>query len=138
MFSIRTVFLTTIVFLAAQTCSGVTDVPDLFLSEAFITYSGSGTVSLLVVPDGNGNPFTEAHDEQGNVADATITLYLRDAQGMPFVLFPHEDMWLETDGGVSAGLSILPSFRINRYLALFVGANLRLQPKCTPRNGRCA
>ena len=88
------------VFLFAQPCWGDTAVPDPFLSEAFIAYEGPGVPTVLVVPDGSGSPFSEAHDEQGQVVDATITLYLRDNQGIPFVYFPHEDMWLESaDGG---------------------------------------
>jgi hypothetical protein len=85
----------------AQPCFANTSIPDLYLSEAFIAYDGPGVPTLMVVPDGSGNTFTEAHDEQGNVVDATITLYLRDSQGVPFVYFPREDMWLESaDGGV--------------------------------------
>ena len=85
----------------AQPCFADIGVPDLYLSEAFIAHGSPWSPTLLVVPDGSGNPFTEAHDEQGNVVDATITLYLRDSQGMPFVHFPLEDMWLESaDGGV--------------------------------------
>lgn len=84
-----------------QPCFADTDVPDLYLSEAFIAYDGPGIPTLMVVPNGSGSPFTEAHDEQGNVVNATITLYLRDSQGIPFVYFPWEDMWLESaDGGV--------------------------------------
>jgi hypothetical protein len=95
------VILALIACFFCQPSFGITDVPDHFLSEAFIAYGGPGVPSLLVVPDGVGNPFTEAFDEQGNVVDATITLHLRDSQGMPFFFFPREDLWLETvDGGL--------------------------------------
>jgi len=95
------VILALIACFFCQPSYAVTDVPDLFLSEAFIAHGGPGVPSLLVVPDGNGNTFTEAHDEQGDVVDATITLHLRDSQGMPIPLFPREDLWLETvDGGL--------------------------------------
>lgn len=101
MFSIRTVLLTLFVFLAAHTCYGTTVVPDLALSEASIAFYGPESPTLLVVPDGNGNPFTQAHDQEGNVVDATITLHLRDSQGMPMPFFPGEDIWLEShDGGL--------------------------------------
>ncbi len=76
-------------------------VPDLVTSEAFIAFEGPGFASLLVIPDGNGNRFTEAHDELGNVVDATITLYLRDGAGSSIANYPFEDLWLESiDGGL--------------------------------------
>ncbi len=85
----------------AQPCFATTDVPSLELSAAFIAYDGPGFPSLMVVPDGSGNPFTEAHDEQGDVVDATITLWLRNNAGIPIANYPYEDLWLETaDGGV--------------------------------------
>ena len=83
-----------------QPCFADTGVPSLELSEAFIAYDGPGVPFLLVVPDGSGTPFTEALDEQGNVVDATITLYLRDPQGSPIANFPREDLWLETGDDV--------------------------------------
>jgi len=84
---------------SAQICLAITGVPSLVLSEANIAYSGPGVPSLLVVPDGTGNPFTEAHDEAGAVVDATITMVLRDPQGHPITNFPLEDLWLESDDG---------------------------------------
>lgn len=63
-------------------------------SEAFVAYNGPGTPTLLVVPDGNGSPFTAALDAEGNEVDATITLILRDALGIPIADYPAEDCWL--------------------------------------------
>lgn len=71
-------------------------IPDLEQSEAFVAYNGPGTPTLLVVPDGNGSPFTTALDAEGNVVDATITLILRDAMGVPIADYPAEDCWLES------------------------------------------
>ena len=96
MLKFKIVILAFAVSFLAQPCFGVSGVPDLFQSEASIAYVGPGTASLMVVPDGSGNSFTEAHDEQGNVVDATITLYLRDSQGVPIVAYPLEDLWLES------------------------------------------
>lgn len=91
------------VFLASLACFADTGIPDPYLSEAVCAYDGPGVPSLLVVPDGSGPAFTAAHDEDGNVVDATVTLYLRDFQGIPFPNFPREDMWLEAvDGGLAS------------------------------------
>jgi hypothetical protein len=105
----RRLFLPLALFLLAQPCVGDTDVPDLEMSEANIAYVGPGVPSLLLVPDGSGNSFTEARDEQGQPVDATITLYLRDFLGNPFYLFPREDMWLQANDGnqVACGWGML-------------------------------
>lgn len=97
------------VVLAALPCLADTNIPDLELSEATIAYGGPGIASLLVVPDGSGPTFTQARDEDGNEVDATITLYLRDPLGVPFVHYPHEDLWLETadDGLVACGYGLV-------------------------------
>jgi len=101
MLKFKIVILVFAISFLAQPCFATSGVPDLFLSQAFIAYDEPGIPYLLVVPDGSGNPFTGAFDEQGNLADATITLYLRDSQGSLIVNFPHEDMWLEpADDGV--------------------------------------
>ena len=96
MLKLRIVILVFAVSCLNQPCFGISGVPDLFQSEASLTYDGPGTASLMVVPDGSGNSFTEAHDEQGNMVDATITLYLRDSQGVQIVAYPFEDLWLES------------------------------------------
>jgi len=83
--------------LAALPCYADAIIPDLELSEATIAYGGPGVPSLLVVPDRSGRPFTQAFDEDGNLVDATITLIVRDPVGVPFVNYPSEDLWLETD-----------------------------------------
>lgn len=82
--------------LTAWPCFSITDVPDLYLSEAVCAYSGQGNPSLMVVTDESGPAFTAARDQDGNLVDATITLYLRDSQGIPLVNFPREDLWLES------------------------------------------
>jgi hypothetical protein len=78
-------------------------VPDLQLSEAFISYPGPGMVTLLVVPDGSGIPFTQAKDPAGNPVDATITLTILDALGdnTTFASYPREDLWLQFAGGTT-------------------------------------
>jgi len=101
MLKFQTVILLFAVTLIAQPCLALSGVPDLYTSEAFTAFEGPGLASLLVVPDGSGNRFTEAHDEQGNVVDATITLFLRDGAAVPIANYPFEDLWLESiDGGL--------------------------------------
>lgn len=92
--SISLIFLSAVLF--AFPCFSTTDVPDLVLSEAVCAYSGQGNPALLVLPDESGPAFTAARDQEGNLVDATITLFLRDSQNVPFILFPREDMWLES------------------------------------------
>jgi hypothetical protein len=97
----KIVVLAFAVFFIAQPYFAFSGVPDVSRSEAFIAYTGPGIPSLLVVPDGNGSRFTEAHDEQGNMVDATITLFVRDGAGTSIAYYPHEDLWLESaDGGM--------------------------------------
>jgi hypothetical protein len=85
--------------LLALPCTGTTELPDPLLSDASIAYGGPDIPSLLIAPDGSGPSFAAARDEEGQTVDATITLHLRDFQGNPFILFPREDMWLETHDG---------------------------------------
>jgi len=84
------------VFFLASPCLAQICIPNYSHSEAYIAYTGPGTPSLLVAPDGNGNPFTWAHDEQGNVVDATVTLYLLYPDLDPVPDYPLEDLWLGT------------------------------------------
>lgn len=89
------------VFILVLPCLAQIGIPDLSHSLAFIAYDGPGTPSLLVVPDGNGGLFTAAHDEEGNVVDATITLYMLDVHENPIANYPFEDLWLESmDSGL--------------------------------------
>ena len=99
MLEFRLFFALLALCLLAQPGAGQTSLPDPDLSDATIVYGGPGIPSLLIVPDGSGNSFDAARDEAGQPVDATITLHLRGFQGDPFVLFPREDMWLETHNG---------------------------------------
>lgn len=97
MFKSTIIFLATVLVFTASPFLALAGIPDLNQCSVSMAYSGPLTVSLLVVPDGDGNPFTEAHDSDGMVADATITLIIRDGGGVPVVNFPHEDCWLESN-----------------------------------------
>lgn len=91
----------TFLFIVVPGLADVPTIPDLSHSFATIAYNGPGTPTLLVVPDGNGNPFTEARIEDGTVVDATITLTILDPMDVPIAHYPFEDCWLESmDGGL--------------------------------------
>ncbi len=78
-------------------------VPDVTQCSATRAYTGPERTILFNVPDGNGNAFTEAVKVGGGVADATITVIVRDGAGVPVVNFPSEDTWIESvDGGMVA------------------------------------
>ncbi|MBK7670223.1 MAG: hypothetical protein IPJ24_02360 [bacterium] len=75
----------------------VTGLPDFQYSYYVWSAAGAGPVNLLVVPDGSGPPFTQAHRAGGSIVDATIELVLTHPCG-PFANFPREDIWLEAAG----------------------------------------
>ena len=92
--------ITLIVGAASLAMAGVPDVTQCSASRA---YTGPERTVLFNVPDGNGNAFTEAVKVGGGVADATITIIIRDGAGVPVVNFPFEDTWIESvDGGMVA------------------------------------
>ncbi|MFH2052901.1 MAG: hypothetical protein ABIK96_10595 [bacterium] len=70
-------------------------VPDLVLSGA--TTAATVPVTLFVLPDGNGDPLTEATVHGGGKMNATIALTLLDGAMVPIPGYPAEDLWLETD-----------------------------------------
>ena len=79
----------------------VAGVPDLQNSHAEMAYLGTETLSLYVVPNGDGAAFNEAFAPGGSIADATVTITLVDALGVVVQNFPFQDMWLESnDGGM--------------------------------------
>lgn len=80
--------------IGGATFAVATDIPDLDLS--YYQTAATEPVSIFTVPDGQGNGFDAAFAFDGAVMDATITLHLVDAQGVPFSGYPAEDMWLET------------------------------------------
>lgn len=73
-------------------------IPDLSLSSA-VAASGTAEVSVFCLPNGSGKALSEAKLEAGGEVDATITVTLLDANGLPIFLYPFEDMWLATSAG---------------------------------------
>lgn len=70
-------------------------VPDPMLSWA--TTAATAPVTLYVLPEGNGDPLTQATIHGGGKMAATITLNLVDANMVPIPDYPAEDLWLKTD-----------------------------------------
>jgi hypothetical protein len=60
-----------------------------------IEYAPVFEPTLLVVPDGSGPPMSQARYANGEVVDATVTVYLVTDDGSPIAGFPAEDVWLD-------------------------------------------
>jgi hypothetical protein len=65
--------------------------------EYAMAYQGPETLTLFVVPDGSGDSFDQATLPIGGTEDATITVLIVDAGGVPIASFPAEDIWLESE-----------------------------------------
>lgn len=78
---------------------GQTGIPDL--NQSIVSWGlGAGeSATVLVLPDGTGEPLTAAHRLGGTPVDATIHLVLLDPCDCPIANFPRQDMWLESDDG---------------------------------------
>ena len=105
MIKLKVIVLVFSVVFITQPLLALTGIPDMSECEVSIAYTGPGTPSLMNVPNGEGNPFTEATDEEGNVVDATITpeaaLNLRIAV-IDSGIAPHRGL-RSTNGAGSAG-----------------------------------
>jgi len=76
-------------------------VPDLEESTASLAYGGTEALTLFVLPNGAGSAFAAAKTPTGVTEDATITLIVRDGNGVVIAGFPAEDSWLESaDAGM--------------------------------------
>ena len=65
-------------------------------------YEGDETLTLFVLPAGNGFPFSQAYLPDGSLTDATLRVQIVDHMGDPVASFPAEDMWLmSTDEGMA-------------------------------------
>lgn len=76
----------------------VTGLPDFSFSFVVWGAAAGGPATLLVVPDGSGASFTQAHRLDGTPVDATIELTLATPCG-PVSNFPRSDIWLEPADG---------------------------------------
>jgi hypothetical protein len=86
-------------FAALPTWARASGVPDPTLSAAWLAYSGPEPLTLMITPDGTGAYFSDARTPDGTPADATITLLLMDSGNYPISNFPHEDIWVQAEGG---------------------------------------
>ena len=62
-----------------------------------ITVTNTEEVSLFILPDGSGQPFTQAMAFGGRITDASITLLLTGFDGSPIAYVPRDDMWLDAE-----------------------------------------
>ena len=85
-------------------------IPDLETTTANTLYhtpvieggeGGTEILSLYVVPNSTGKPFSEMFSPGAVVQDGTINLTLRDGFGVIITDFPFEDMWIASaDNGM--------------------------------------
>ena len=93
------------VLVVSFAAAAVAGIPDLTNSFAEVDPGAVGA-AVWSIPNGQGNGFDQAGDGAGGTVDATITLFLRDANDDPIAGYPFEDLWLVTSGG---GLAACPS-----------------------------
>lgn len=78
-------------------------IPDLQESTAAPAFN-SGVISLYNLPNGGGQSFNQARFFNGvssDIVNGEITLTVLDSDLNPVVLYPFEDIWLESrDGGM--------------------------------------
>ena len=84
-----------VVSLASLAVAGIPDPVNSF-AELDPAAVGAGVFNL---PNGQGAGFDEAFDGAGNGVDATVTLYLRDANDDAIVGYPFEDLALASSAG---------------------------------------
>jgi len=86
---------------AASLASATT--PDLSLSTSSRADAGAETAVVFNLPDGSGAAFSEAVSESYAPIDATISVTLLNASGIPVPNFPMEDLYLVNDDGSEFG-----------------------------------
>lgn len=90
-----------LLFVASPSLVKGTGIPSPELSTVSWNAGAAPSATLLVLPDGTGPAFAAARTADGQVVDATVSLVLRDYQGMLIAAFPAEDLWIESgDGGL--------------------------------------
>jgi len=76
--------------------------PDFTLSVYWTEYAGPEMLSIMAVPDGNGDAFDQAILPGGTRTNGLIMVALLDPMGVPIPGYPYEDIWLAaSEGGLS-------------------------------------
>lgn len=93
------VFTITLILCGASiAAAGIVD-----LQESTAAAATAGSLSLFCLPSGLGSPFADGYVYGGTggagsvvvAADCTVTLTLRDTDGVAIPNFPFEDVWME-------------------------------------------
>ncbi len=81
------------------------DLPVLYID--YITRPVSEEVSLFILPDGSGDPLTEAYLYGGQSVDANITIRVVVEAGYPVPHYPKLDIWIGSAEGVESTCGLL-------------------------------
>ena len=93
----KSLFVGVLVLISGTAHGEILELPDMDLSTAEMAYQGPETLTLMITPDGTGGYFTTARTPDGVIADATITLHVRNVVGDPMAFFPREDIWIQSE-----------------------------------------
>ncbi len=92
-------FVLALAFAAAVIISGagnaLAQIPDPKTSTAVLTTAGLNDISMFLLPDGSGTPFTACYERGGRIISAVITVTVNDAAGQPVAGVPATDIRLE-------------------------------------------
>ena len=76
------------------------DQPIIDLDLSYAVTAATEPVSCLICPYGDGDHLTSCRGFGGNTVDATITVFLLTQNGNPYVNYPPELVWLDSDDPV--------------------------------------
>lgn len=101
----KIVGIAVIALLVGATSLASATTPDLTLSTSSRADGSAATAVVFNLPDGSGAAFSEAVSDAYAPIDATITVTLLNASGIPIPNFPMEDLYL-----VNSGLAVCGGF----------------------------
>jgi hypothetical protein len=91
-----TTFAILVLLAGAAPVYGQVQTPDP--TKTTISTPSPGPFSLFCVPNGSGNDLLAAYEFGGTPANAQIHLTMRDANNVPVINFPYEQIWIESSG----------------------------------------